>query len=113
MFEEHTWIVGAIILAVVKETAIFKGYTWIVGAIILAVVVVALVAIAKGRGFSFSARRGETRLEMDITGKQGDALEPSGESDTIKDVSVLEQGKIENSSNVNIHIGHKVEKAQD
>ena len=80
---------------------------------IVAVVLVALFAIAKGRGFKFTAQRGKNKLEMDIAEKKEASSKPSGESGNIKDVEVLDQGKIENSSNVNIHIGHKIEKKKD
>ncbi|MBA7693238.1 hypothetical protein ES703_101816 [subsurface metagenome] len=79
---------------------------------IVAVVLVALYAIAKGRGFKFAAQRGKTKLEMDIAGKQEDSSKPSGESGNIKDVSVLSEGKVE-GGDVNIHIGHNIDKKAD
>lgn len=80
---------------------------------IAAVVLVAFCAIVKGRGIKFAAQRGETKLEMDVTAKREEGLKPSGESETIKDVSVLGQGKVENSSNVNIHIGHNIKRKKN
>ncbi len=76
----------------------------------------ALYAVAKGRGFKFTAQRAKTKLGLDINGKQEISPKPSGksgESGSIKDVSVLDKGKVESSSNVNIHIGHNIEKEKD
>lgn len=80
--------------------------------ILAVVLVVALCAIAKGRGFKFAAQRGKTKLEVDIAGKQEDSSKPSGESGNIKDVSVLSEGKVE-GGDVDIHIGHNIDKKTD
>ena len=80
---------------------------------IVAVTIVAFYAIAKGRGFKFTAQRGESKIEVDVTEEQHEGSKLSGEAGSIKDVSVLDQGKVENSSDVNIHIGHNIEKKDD
>ncbi len=83
---------------------------------IVAVLLVALYAVAKGRGFKFIAQRAKTKLGLDISGRQEVSPKPSGESSgsgSIKDVSVLDKGKVEGRSSVNIHIGHNIEKEKD
>jgi hypothetical protein len=85
----------------------------LIAIIIAGVVLVAFYAIAKGRGFRFAAQRGKTKLEMDITGKQEEDSASSSETGSIKDVSVLDQGKVESSDNVSIHIGHETKEKKD
>ncbi len=82
----------------------------VIGAFVL---IVALYAIAKGRGFKFSAQRGKNKVELGVTEKKEVSPEPSGGAGSISDVKVLDQGKIQQSENVNIHIGHSSEKKKD
>ena len=84
--------------------------SWI--AIIFGIVVVGLVAyfaIAKGRGFRFTAKKGSAEIGLEVS-KEGDS--PSDDSKgvgDIEDVSVLNEGKIKDAK-VDIHIGHKIKK---
>lgn len=79
---------------------------------IVAVVLVALYAIAKGRGFKFAAQRGKAKLKLDIGGKQEDSSKPSGESGNIKDVSVLSKGNVVGGK-LTVHVGHNIDKKTD
>jgi len=80
--------------------------------LILAVFLIAIFSIVKGRGFKFKTLWGGNEIEMDIAGKKEDLPEPTKGSGDIKDVSILgNDGKV-SESNLNIHVGHNIEKKE-
>ena len=72
------------------------------------VLIAALFAIVKGRGFRFGLNWRNTKVEIDIAEKKEASPNPIDNSGSISGVSVLDKGKIEGSENVNIHVGHSI-----
>ncbi len=78
--------------------------------LIVAVVVgfLAAFAIIKGRGLKFGLGKGDSKIELGVEEKQPGA---SGVG-PIENVDVLKKGNVV-GSNVNIKIGHSVDKEKD
>jgi len=83
---------------------------WI--ALVVGIIVVGLIAcfaIAKGRGFRFTAKKGNIEIGMRVSEEGESSSGTSKGVGDIKDVSVLKKGKVEKAK-VDIHIGHKIDK---
>ena len=100
-----------------SQSALSSEVLIAVAAVAVVVLLVALYAIAKGRGFQFSAKRGDSQMTLDVSQKPETASASAGDPigskapGVIDNVSVLNQGKV-NQSTVSVQIGHVVGKSE-
>ncbi len=85
---------------------------WAIGLAIAAIAIVAIFAVARGRGFRFQLARGDNKLDLGIDGTPSGG-EPPPAPGAISDVAILKGGKVERSPNTTIQVGHRIEERRD
>jgi hypothetical protein len=80
----------------------------LLGVAILALLVVLILAIRRGRNINVHMEKGNAKFGLEVNGPEApEPRETAAEgAGNISDVSILNQGQVRDSNNMNIHVGH-------
>jgi len=91
---------------IIKEFNMSQEYLIAIVVVAVVIVIIVLYAIAKKKNVRIWIKRKDTGAGISVTEEKETEQKPSEGAGNISDVEILNHGTIQDSNNVNIHVGH-------